>query len=264
MKGQQRELTRHFLARLFDSELVSTPGEWMRVAVPAFATALSAAVLLQPIYQRKYALGKEEYREALNTPARLLAEVRFDEQSIATFLMVVTTVFAAIFWQSFYPSLRDALALAALPVRPRQIFLAKLTAVTLLFSVYSLAVVLPSAALFTSITGHLIAGPHFAATVVAWLGACAFVYFSALAFQGLLLNVLPPVWFSRASVWVQASLFGAALAAVPLYTLLPAAPASWFAGLWGSLAGQPGFTAAPALIGLGIATGLALTCYAAA
>ena len=89
---------------------------------------------------------------------------------------------------------------------------ARHAAVTLLFSVYSLAVVLPSAALFTSITGHLIAGPHFAATVVAWLGACAFVYFSALAFHGLLLNTLPPVWFTRAAARVQPLVLGAALA----------------------------------------------------
>lgn len=261
-----RELTRHFIARLFDSELVATPGEWIRVAVPGFSMALTAAILMQPMYRQKYALGREEYREALSAPGRLLAEVRFDEQSIASFLMIVTAIFASIFWQSFYPTLRDALALASLPIRPRQIFLAKLSAITLLFSVYTLALVLPASAIFSSITSPLIPGPHFAATAAAWTGASAFVYFAALAAQGLLLNLLPPALFNRLSVWLQALLFAAGLGAIPLFSRLPAhsGPASWFAALWAALAGRPDGDATPALVALATAAGLALACYALA
>jgi len=75
---------------------------------------------------QKYKLGWADYREVLNTPERLLQEVRFEEQSLMTLLMIVTGIL-----------LGDVRALASLPVRARQVFAAKFFAVTLLFSVYS-------------------------------------------------------------------------------------------------------------------------------
>lgn len=268
--GPQFELTRHFLARLFDSDLVATPGEWVRLAIPALAAALSAFVLLTPMYQQKYRLARADYREALTTPARLLAELRFDEQSIAAFLMILTAFFTALFWQSLFPALRDALALASFPVRPRQVFTAKLAAVTLLFAVYTLALAAPAAASFASVTGHLIKGhTHFAATAAAWSGACAFVYFALFALQGLLLNILPAALFNRVTIWVQALLFAGAVSALPLFSLLPRGgaeelwwPPAWFASLWAALVGLPGASALPALAALTAAPLAALGFYA--
>ncbi len=43
--GAKFELTRHFLARMFDSELFSTAGQWRTVAVGAFAAILPAVML---------------------------------------------------------------------------------------------------------------------------------------------------------------------------------------------------------------------------
>jgi predicted permease len=241
---------------LFDSELVSTPGEWIRVAVPAFAAALSAAVLIAPMYQQKYKLAKAEYRAVLNSPERLLEEVRFDEQSIITLLMVLTATLTALSWQSLFPSLRDALALASLPVKPRQIFIAKFTAFTLLFAVYALALALPMAGVFTSITGHLLPGRavHLLTTLVCWWGACAFVFFSLLVLQGILLNLLPASLFRRVSVWVQALVFGGSIAAIPLFSLLPSGgvwwPPAWFSSLWAALVGLPGARATQGLAAL--------------
>jgi len=39
-------LIRHFLARMFDSEMFSARGEWSRIAVSAFALAVPAGMLL--------------------------------------------------------------------------------------------------------------------------------------------------------------------------------------------------------------------------
>jgi hypothetical protein len=47
-------------------------------------------------------------------------------------------------------------------------------------------------------------------------GGCIFVFFSLLAIQGLLLNLLPGRWFLRVSLFVQAVLFIATVGALPL------------------------------------------------
>jgi hypothetical protein len=48
-QGTQFELVRHFLARMFESEMFSSPGQWRTVAVGVFALALPAGmVLIEP------------------------------------------------------------------------------------------------------------------------------------------------------------------------------------------------------------------------
>src|ERR1700756_366888 len=52
---------------------------------------------------------------------------------------ILAAVLTALQWQSLFPSLRDCLALAALPVKPRQIFLAKSGALLLVFAAFVLS-----------------------------------------------------------------------------------------------------------------------------
>ena len=56
-----------------------------------------------------------------------------DEIALLTLVMCVTGLIALLEWQSLFPSGRDYLAMASLPVRSRQIFTARFTSV-LLFS----------------------------------------------------------------------------------------------------------------------------------
>ena len=42
--GTAGELVRHFLARFFDNEMITIPGEWQKVAVSLFAAIVSVAI----------------------------------------------------------------------------------------------------------------------------------------------------------------------------------------------------------------------------
>src|SRR5207248_698729 len=109
-----------------------------------------------------------------------------------------------------FPTRRDCLALASLPVSARQIFLAKFGALLLMFAVFVVAMNLPWAMEFAMTTsGHWANDPPavaiIAANFAATGGACVFVFFSLLALQGILLNVLPSRLFDRVSLAVQSA-----------------------------------------------------------
>jgi putative ABC transport system permease protein len=200
------ELVRHFLARMFDSDLFSARGQWRTVAVSLFSLAIPAAmVLLDPPYMPHHRLLSGEAMRA-----RAIA----DDLAMLTLLFSVTGLLALLQWQSLYPSRRDYLALAGLPVRSRQIFAARFVAlvlfsVTLVFTVNLLPSVLTPHQFtvhgpedswrFSSVLYRLIPG---------CLG-CLSAFFSIVALQGVLLNVLPARVFARASSYIQGLLIAA-------------------------------------------------------
>jgi hypothetical protein len=188
-------------------------------------------------------------------------------------------------WQSLFPSGRDYLALASLPVRSRQIFTARFTSV-LLFS----AVVIGAMNLLPSLIAPAEFGGgwrldssyalHAGAQAVSSCLACFFVVFAILALQGVLLNVLPANLFARVSVYVQGALVGLFLlggfyswsmkewkpetiAKLPEFGAW--LPPVWFTGLDQMLIGKgdPFFTAMAqrALFAAGIAVALAIVTY---
>src|SRR5262245_28204214 len=111
------ELARHFFREFFESELISTPGQMRVVAASVLGMLISAGfVFVQSYYHKYLALNAledgEQYRLAF------LADVLF----LVTLAMVVMGIFTSIQWSSLFPSLRDYLALAGLPVRVGEIF----------------------------------------------------------------------------------------------------------------------------------------------
>src|SRR5258708_38329441 len=91
-------------------------------------------------------------------------------------------------WRCLFPNLRDCLALAAMPVSTRQIFLAKSGALLLAFAVFVLAFNLPWAMLFAAVTyGHWQENPSLFSVVAANFAAtgrrCIFVFFRLLSCQ---------------------------------------------------------------------------------
>jgi hypothetical protein len=137
--GTVFELIRHFLARMFDSELFSTQGQWRTVAIGAFAMLVPAGLLL---FGNNDQLGSIAHPEnafrlrhlaGLASPEPFRAAALANELAMLTALFAITGLIALLEWQSLYPSRRDYLALAGLPIRSRQIFAARFAAV-LLFS----------------------------------------------------------------------------------------------------------------------------------
>ncbi len=112
--GANFELVRHFLARIFDSEMISTRGSWGTVAVSAFALAVPAGMLFLSMAPHRL-----QSAEAVRAAAMAGALANL------TLFLAITGILALLAWQSLFPSRRDYLALAGLPVRSRQIFLAR-------------------------------------------------------------------------------------------------------------------------------------------
>ena len=125
--GAGFELVRHFLSRIFDSEMFSVPGEWQKTAAGLLAALLSFGILALPTYMKSFDL----MREAGLSSAQIYREIRANELTFIAVGMAITALLTALVWQSLFPSLRDCLALAGLPVSARQIFVAKASALVL-------------------------------------------------------------------------------------------------------------------------------------
>ncbi len=199
--GLHFELVRHFLLRTFDSEMFSTAnrsGGWVRVAISALSMVIPAGMLLtDPPY----------YHEAIDpTPANLRAVAIADQLAVLTLVFSITGIVALLAWQSLFPTRRDYLALAGLPVRSRDIFTARFTTVVVLAGALVLAM-LPGFRPPHQYTVHVLGGPPAGIKALAHIASsglgCLFVFFGIVALQGLMLNLLPARWFTRLSTWVQ-------------------------------------------------------------
>jgi predicted permease len=219
--GVNFELLRHFLARFFDTE-ISGAGEWRKVAIGIFAALFSVAIVGIKTYMERYD----------NMPAAVFPrELRSDQMMMVGLAMGLTALLTLLQWQSLFPTLRDCLALAGQPVSPRQVFGAKAAALLLLFSVYVVALNTVPAGFFSFVTSGR---APYATNFAAMAGACTFVFFTLLALQGVLLNVLPARAFGRVSLIVQGAIFMATVGALPLVFRQPDVwwwPAQWFVTL---------------------------------
>lgn len=144
--GVDFELVRHFLGRILDGEWSSSPGQWRSAAIGIFSLLLPAGLLLvrEGTMNGDYASKYLRLTMAADR-AGIRAAAIADEAALITLVVCVTGLIALLEWQSLFPSARDYLALASLPVRSRQIFVARFTAV-LVFSAGLIAAVnlLPS------------------------------------------------------------------------------------------------------------------------
>jgi hypothetical protein len=284
--GAGFELVRHFLRRMFDGEWSTLPGQWRSAAIGVVSLFLPAGLLLvregaaDPKYAAKYRLlemtaGQQGVRSAAIA----------DELALLTLMGCVTGLIALLQWQSLLPGRRDFLALASLPVRPRQIFAARFAA-ALLFSgaIIAAMIFLPSLIAPAEFGGGWRLDARYARLAAAQAAAsglmCFFVFFAILAIQGMLLNLLPARLFARVSVSVQGLLAGVFLLGgfyswsmkewtPEVIARLPEfggrLPAVWFTGLHECLLAKssPFFDAMAqrALVVLGIAVALAAGSY---
>src|SRR5262245_17655022 len=121
--GVQFELVRHFGRRLFDSEMITAPEQTRSALIGTVALLLPwFQVLIGPL-KAKYA-----YLSKLPSAAPYREAVRADELWLITLMMSIIGLLTAIKCQSLFPDLRDYRAIGSLPLRPRQVFLAKLVA----------------------------------------------------------------------------------------------------------------------------------------
>lgn len=154
--GPRFELLRHFLPRFFDSDLTGSSGGWTRTAAGALAILASSWILLFATLLLKYnqLTGSGQLQ-------RIPAEMAADLNALTCLAVCITTLLVAALWQSFYPSLLDCLALAARPVSFADLFVAKFSAVVIVYGAFVLLLTLPAALVF-----HIVAGPE--PSTVSW------------------------------------------------------------------------------------------------
>jgi hypothetical protein len=237
------ELRRHFFLRFFDSELVSDSSQAKVVAGGAVGILLSLSLIFGQAYYHKYRLLLE-----LPTPDLYRHAVLADVLFLVTLVMTVSALFTTVQWPALFPSLRDHLALAALPVRIREVFLAKFTALlALALVVIGGTALCPSIMIPAMMVGRYGNGTgwHVAGIFLGSVLGGLFVFFTLVAFQGVLLNLVPIRLFPRISLAVQGLLLALLLAGLPFVFSVPAlydrieqlpswslyAPPLWFFGI---------------------------------
>jgi hypothetical protein len=256
------ELRRHFFLRLFDSEFVSVPGQWRVIGGGLVAILASLSIIYIPAYYHKYRI-LADLPDAQPFHMAVLADMLF----LIVLSMFLAGLFTTLQWPSLFPGLRDYLALAALPIRARQLFAARFVALTAFAAIFILAVnLVPSFVLPAVMSGGYedmrpqMPGIFISCSLAAW-----FVFFSLTALQGVLLNLLPVRMFPRVSLAIQGTMLTLLLCGFPLVFSIPNlhrfmtmrppwiayAPPIWFLSLDQVVAGRADITAVRlAIIGI--------------
>jgi hypothetical protein len=246
------ELLRHFLLRFFDSDLVTTPGQTKSTLIWGFSLGTPWFLMFGQALFAKYRAFS-----GMSNPAYYRDAVRADELWLVTLTMASVGLLAAVKWQSLFPQPRDYYALGSLPLRPRQIFLAKLAA---LIAVAGAAVVTFSALptlMFPMVSaGRWSLQPSLLARIgahaVASMAAAWFFFFAMVAVQGLLL-LCGPRRFARWGGTVQGVSAAVMLILIVLsFSIGPPVirelvrssalqwlPPAWFLGLYQTRLGDP-------------------------
>lgn len=239
--GVQFELVRHFLRRLFDSEMITNREQ-------VWSALIGGISLLLPWFQVLYGPLKAKYAHlsGLPMPGPYRDAVRADELWLITLMMSIIGLLTAVKWQSLFPDLRDYRALGALPLRPRQIFAAKLLTLLIAAMAALLAVNCAPSGAFPMLSKSHWAfqtrlGARVGAYAVASTAAGAFFFFGLVALQGVLLNLLHPRGFRRVTGYLQGLLVGTMLSLIVLsfsinprivQTLVESGWSQWLPPFW--------------------------------
>ena len=274
--GTGFELRRHFFRRFFDSDLVAAPGQFQVVAIGAFAIFVSLSIIMTQAYYHKYRMLLE-----VDSPEPYRLAGLADHLFLIAGAMALAGLITAIEWPSLFPGLRDYLVLAGMPLRVRDLFIAKFTALVAFMGIFITGLnALPSIVLPTVMVGrYYTGGPQAVALFVSMSAAAWFFFFALVALQGVLLNVVPPRVFPGVSLFVQGSLVTLLVCALPLVLSIPGlfkymdqrpAFALWLSPLWflgldqAMLANREPFVlelARRALISIAAAAGAAVLAY---
>lgn len=265
----QFELLRHFGGQFFESEFVAQPGQLKLLFAGVLSVLASLSILFLQAYYHKYLqLGHlddiEPFRRAV------LADVLF----LVTLNMAAVGLLTTLQWQALFPSKRDYLALAGLPLRMGEVFRAKFAALLGFVLLVALFFAGPPSAGLPAMMSPQRGTPQFAVfgpmgehvpgIFAACLSAGMFVFFTMVALQGVLLNALPPRVADRTLSYLQAGLLMAFMAAVPLAIAIPGwtpqmhlrpdwiwwAPPVWFLGIHQWIVGGDSLGAPMARVGL--------------
>ena len=254
-----RLLARTFFRRLFESDLMPAGAPQVQLVIWSMALLASPGLLLPGRFSYKYLTLQHQ-------PDALARALLLDRLLFITLTMASLGLVALVVWDGVFPDRRDARILGALPLRSRDLILARLGALGTLALFFCAGLNLiptvlygPTVAGFGAARNALTgAGAHLISTTLAGV----FVFFSLIAVQGLLLVVAGRRAAERlafvlqmllAVVLLQILFFMPVVGSVlPADLQIPAAhpelrwiPSIWFLALYDVLGGRPGGGASP-------------------
>jgi hypothetical protein len=238
-------LARHFVHRFVETELLAAGAEVHKIFVTAIAllaamgAMFSGMLLLRNAFRLSTASADVQSWVALG-----------DQTLLVSLIMAATGLFTVIGWDALLPDRRDAQILGALPLGRNVVLGAKLYAALVYF-----ALLMVAAQGVPALVAPVVMFPEswlraFFAQTVTLTAAAAFVFFGAMAVQGLLLLLLPYGRFQQVSAWLQMATLLVSLSLVFLTPNPGVAvsnrlhwaqwlPPYWFVDLWRHLGGQP-------------------------
>jgi len=263
---QFRILHRQFLLRVIDLEALSIEAD-----IPRFLGQFAGILIFISLMR---ALG------ALFFPPDPSRAWQVQQGQISNMLLVIGLC-SVITWDATFPDRRDLAVLGPLPIRPRTIVLAKLSATSALLGVAILSLNFASscswALVFGGSGGYVGIARFFLAFWFTIVAASAFLYGTVLTIQGLTALVLPRKMFLRFSAMLQLCAFALFLGGYFLQPslgpgeitnstnrfLIESSPTFWFFALLnqlnGSLPTELTWLAQRAWIALSLAIAGALT-----
>ena len=243
-------LTRHFLRRFLENDLISPDADRSQLLAVVGAMLFSLTLLITLFMSFVYV-------SARLTPSQLAISALNDRFFYISLSMVVCALLAVAQWDSLVVDVRDAAILEPLPVRPTVIRRAKLAAVAILGAGAAVLVnVMPTLTFPWLLVYHtqlrVVDMLRLIATHAVVAGAAAaFAYVAVIALRETLAALFTPRWLSVFSAAVQGGLIvvlGSCLLLIP-----PAStrieqrgfsgsrallPPTWFLGLHETLAGD--------------------------
>lgn len=196
-------LTRLFLRQFLDNDLMSPDGDRSQMLAVLGASVISLTLFISMFMSAQYAM-------TILMPAHAAVLTLNDKFFYISLAMLVTALTAAAQWEALAIDQRDAAILQPLPVPPRTLRLAKLTAVAVLGAAVAIAVnvcptwVFPWMVAFavpqmtTSQLFGLMAA-HAAITVP----AAIFGFLVVIALRETVSAIVGPKWFARISPILQ-------------------------------------------------------------
>lgn len=191
-------LTRHFFSRLFRNEVVDFADQMKERLI-----AVLAVLAIIVFWSAETLLFKYHFVPDTN--------ISWQEKTyILTLVMIIFGIVTLLEWDVLFPDRQDFLNITPLPVRLRTMFGGKLLSLVMFIGLFSVAMNVGSAVLFSMYLapwraeGDLLFGARYVGVhlVVAFV-ACAFVFFACVFLQFLLMSVLPYGLYRRLSLLVR-------------------------------------------------------------
>lgn len=225
-------LVRHFFRACFRPTFLDDAGEesFKRAMIGVLSGLVALGLLLARLYSHKYAgLFARPTADAFH------AMLPADQLFMIVVPMFVVGLVMALVAHAMFPDETDFRVLMPLPISRRVVFTAKIVALGLFASMFSLAANLATGVPFTMIASGRWAEHGFparlAAQMAAGLLACGFVAAFVVACEGLIVLLAPRTWLRRLTVVTQTTLICALVLSIPIVLRLP--------GLWRVLQERP-------------------------